>query len=248
MSAARASPVLPEAMDLDPRDREPVEPHGEDHREDEPEPEARDRVDEKRPGGEQPVGGRPRPPAGDDAEERAEQEGERRRGAHQPERVRQPLGDHLRDRAIERDRIAEIAPGELAEGEGEAREHRAVEPVFGAKRLGHRRVAATDRDEIGIDRVAAGAVEQQEDADDDDQQHRDAAEKPGDDEAEEARHLSAPAARSGHSARAVSAQFDTAQRGLSATFSRRVEATEVKVQSATLISGRSAVTSRWNSR
>jgi len=46
----------------------------------------------------------------------------------------------------------------------------------------------------------------------------------------------------------VSAQFDTAQRGLSAMFFTFFDATEVKPHSATLISGRSAATFFWNSR
>ena len=45
----------------------------------------------------------------------------------------------------------------------------------------------------------------------------------------------------------VSAQFDTAQRGLSAMFLTFLLATEVKPHSATLISGSSSTTFFWNS-
>ena len=40
--------------------------------------------------------------------------------------------------------------------------------------------------------------------------------------------------------------YDTTHRGLLATLTRSVEATDVKLHSATLISGRSSTTSAWN--
>ncbi|PWJ74858.1 hypothetical protein C7441_12253 [Pseudaminobacter salicylatoxidans] len=46
----------------------------------------------------------------------------------------------------------------------------------------------------------------------------------------------------------VSAQFDTAQRGLLETFFTVSRATVIKLHSATLISGRSSTTFFWNSR
>ena len=247
MSAPRAKPVLPEAMVSIPETGSQCSRTAKITESTRPSQKLGTEYSEQRPSREQPVGQRAGAAAGHDAQGRSEQKGEGRRAAHQPERVRQPLGDHGGDRPVQRDRVAEIPPRQLAQRQGEAGDHRLIEPVSRPQLLGELSVTPTDGNEIGVHGVAARTVQEQEDTDDDDQQHRNAADQPRDDQTQEARHLPAPPVAKPHSDRPVSAQFDTAQRGLVAMFSTLSDATEVNDQSATLMRGRSSVTRRWNS-
>ena len=236
---------------LDARCREPAQLHGEDDAEHQAEPEARHGVERQRADRKQR--GRRRCRAARRRRCRAAEpspKDERDGAAHQPERVGQAFEDDVEDRPAEQHRPAEIEAQERGDVEPEPREDRLVEAVAFAQRLHQRRVAAADRQEIGVDRVAGRGFEQEEGADDDDQQHRDAADQPAPGEKEGTSHAGSrpreklPAVY--HDSSSVSAQLETAQRGLLETFFTLVRATVMKPHSATLISGRSSATSFWN--
>ena len=173
---------------LDARGREPAQLHGEDDAEHKAEPEARHGVERQRADGERAVGGATGSGAGDDAECGAKPEGERGGAAHQPQRVGQAFEDDVEDRPPERYGPAEVESEERGDVEPEPRENGLVEPVAFAQRLHQRRVAAADRQQIGVDRVAGRCFEQEERAHDDDQQHRDAADQPAPGEKEGTSH------------------------------------------------------------
>ena len=187
--------------------------------------------------------------AGDDAERRAEAEGERRGAAHQQQRVGQPLEDDVADRPGEGDRPAEIEAGERREvGASRASTDWSSAVAWRAAPRPARRRRRRSRRDRRRRRRRRRCFKQEEDADDDDQQHRDAADRGAGRGARrrcarhaatrrEARHASY------HASSPVSAQFDTAQRGLLATFLTMSRATVMKPHSATLISGRSSATS-----
>src|SRR6185312_12043476 len=128
---------------------------------------------------------------------------------------------------------------------------------------------AAGRGDIGVDRIAGGCFEQQEGADDDNGQHEDRADQAATEKGECAGHgcperlrgmtlrlsmadltcrrcSTSSRSSSFYSASHVSAQFETAQRGLLAMLFSLSLATETKLHSATLISGRSCVTFFWN--
>ena len=170
MSAARARPVLPDAIELDAGQRQPAQLHGKHHRQHQPEPEAGNGIKRQRADRQQAIAQAARPRAGDDAERRAEAERQCRRAAHQQQRVRQPLADHVEDRPREGDRPAEVEMGERPEVVGKARHGRLIEPPALAQLLDQAGIAA-GRHDIGIDRIAARRLEQEEGADDDQQQH-----------------------------------------------------------------------------
>ena len=165
MSSARARPVLPEAMDSMPRERQPAQLHGKHHGQHQPQPEAGDGVERQRADRKQAVAGAARPRAGDDAERRAEAERQRRGAAHQQQRVRQPLADHVEDRPREGDGPAEVEMGQRPQIGRKAGQRRLVEPPALAQQLDQPGIAAS-RHDIGIDRVAAGRLQQAEGADD----------------------------------------------------------------------------------
>ena len=106
---------------LDAADRQPAQFDGEDHDQHQAEPEAGHGVERQRADRQQPVAQAAGPRAGDDAEQRAEAEGERGGAAHQQQRVGQPLEDHVEDRPREGDGPAEVEMRERPEIDGEPR-------------------------------------------------------------------------------------------------------------------------------
>ena len=215
-------PCLARGDGFDAGQRQPAQLHGKDHGQHQPEPEAGHGVERQRADRQEPVAKAARPRAGDDAEHRAEAEGQRGGAAHQQQRVGQPLEDHVEDRPREGDRPAEIEMDERPEIGGEPRRSPTGRaPSAGAApRSGRHRRRST---RIGVDGVAGRRLEQQERADDDDQQHRDAPISRGEQE-QRTSHAGRPdlwistCPRSYHVSSQVSAQFDTAQRGLLETF------------------------------
>ena len=96
-------------------------------------------------------------------------------------------------------------------------------------------IAAANRHKIGVNCIAGRIFEQKKCRQQNYDQHRYRAEQPALDYACGTAHWSVH--------KAVSAQLETAQRGLLATFSTLSRATVMKPHSATLMGGRSRVTS-----
>ncbi len=101
---------------------------------------------------------------------------------------------------------------------------------------------------IGVDGIAGRAFQHEKAADNDNQQHDDAADQSlaekGQNLFHNGRIQSIQVVR--HCSSQVSAQLETAQRGLLETFFTRSLATVMKPHSATLMSGKSACTICWN--
>ena len=198
------------------------------------EPEARHGIERQRADRQDAVAQAAGPRAGDDAERRAEAEGERGRAAHQQQRVRQPLEDHVADRPGEGDGLAEIEMQQRPEIGGEPR---AAADWSSPQRWRSAAIMPASpprpRRDRRRPRRRGAAFEQQEGADDDDEQHRavlPTSRRPQDQRTRslhDARRASGMPAIGAldlasmrlirHASIHVSAQFDTAQRGLLAT-------------------------------
>ncbi len=213
-----------------------------------------------------------RPRAGDDAEERTDPEGQRRRQAHQDERVGQPLENDVEHRPLEGGRPAKIAAQQRRAVGKEALQRPAIQAPLGAqlggaagiraadarrhRRRRHRRAPPPAGESRRSPRSAAAAPCRSDAAAGDGEcvargfdlslsypgraSRRDA---PPSDSKQRAR-TSLPAR---YAWTHVSAQFETAQRGLLETFCTLSLATVMKLNSATLIRATSPTTAFWNS-
>ena len=179
ISSARASARLAGGDRLHPADRQPAQVDGKDHDEHEAEPEAGHGIDGDRSDREQPVAPASRPGAGDDAERRAEPEGERGGKAHEEQRVRQPLQHDVEHRPLEGRGPAEIEPQEGGRIGDEPLQRALVEAPLRAQLGDAFRVGAAGSRQIGVDRVAGRRLEQQKGAERDDDQDRDGADERG---------------------------------------------------------------------
>ena len=253
--------------------RQPAQLHRKHHRQHQPEPEAWNGIKRQRADRQQAIAQAARPRPGDDAERRAEAERQCGGAAHQQQGVRQPLADHVEDRPRERDGPAEVEMGERPEVDWQAaswpsdrapsagaiarsgrsrrrstryrhRRHRRPPPRAG------RRFRSTTSSSTGTAPIRR-------------RRSRISARRTGGLAGSErrARTLATAYLRSQprwlsscahirlsrHPSIHTSAQLETAQRGLFATFLTDLRATVMKPHSATLISGRSAATSFWKS-
>jgi len=92
--------------------RQPPEHHPEEHDQHQAQPEVGHRHADQREGEHRLVDPGVRIHRGDHPARQADGHGEEQREARQRQRHRNPLGDRLGDRAVEQDRIAEVATGE----------------------------------------------------------------------------------------------------------------------------------------
>ncbi|MDP9758771.1 hypothetical protein QE433_001560 [Agrobacterium tumefaciens] len=82
--------------------------------------------------------------------------------AHQEQRVRQPFEYQPQHRSVKRKRPAEIESQHRAGVKPEAGQHRTVQTILLAQGIPQSGVAATDGDEIGVNRVTGCVFKQHE--------------------------------------------------------------------------------------